>query len=37
MEVSPTDHLVCSPLGVGKNSSGIFRLIVDLRYGTQHL
>lgn len=37
VEVSPTDLLVCSPLGVAANSSGKLRLIVDLRYVNQHL
>lgn len=32
VELSPTDFLVCSPLGVAMNSSGKLRLIVDLFY-----
>ena len=32
VEVSPTDLLVCSPLGAAMNSSGKFRLVVDLQH-----
>jgi len=37
VQVSPTDLLVCSLLGVAMNSSGKLRLIVDLHYPNQHL
>ena len=37
MEVSRTNLLVCSPLGVAMNSSGKLSLIVDLHYINQHL
>lgn len=37
VEVSSTDLLVCSLLGIAMNSSGKLRLIVDLCYVNQHL